>query len=123
MSESSLSPADFSEPSPPEPSPSSRRRSSRPSVPALRNDVASATVLSGVAGYVDTAGFLALFGLFTAHVTGGLVTGGAVAVPRPTGVMLRRLALIPIFVFSGPGPALFVRRQGRPGPAPLAALL
>ena len=35
------------------------------------------TLLSLNGGYVDTAGFLALQGLFTAHVTGNFVTLGA----------------------------------------------
>jgi uncharacterized membrane protein YoaK (UPF0700 family) len=39
-------------------------------------------LLSLNAGFVDTAGFLALQGLFTAHVTGNFVTLGASLVRR-----------------------------------------
>ena len=45
------------------------------------------TLLSFNAGYVDTAGFLALHGLFTAHVTGNFVTLGASLVTGTTGAI------------------------------------
>lgn len=48
------------------------------------------------AGYVDTAGFLALNGLFTAHVTGNFVTLGAALVHGTTGAFAKLLAL-PLF--------------------------
>jgi uncharacterized membrane protein YoaK (UPF0700 family) len=48
------------------------------------------------AGYVDTAGFLALQGLFTAHVTGNFVTLGAALVQGGSGAMAKLLAL-PVF--------------------------
>lgn len=47
-------------------------------------------------GYVDTAGFLALQGLFTAHVTGNFVTIGASLVHGTSGVIAKLLAL-PVF--------------------------
>jgi uncharacterized membrane protein YoaK (UPF0700 family) len=50
-------------------------------------------VLSLNAGYVDTAGFLALQGLFTAHVTGNFVTLGAAAVHGTSGAVAKLLAL------------------------------
>lgn len=59
----------------------------RPSIPVL---------LSFNAGYVDTAGFLALHGLFTAHVTGNFVTLGASLVLGTTGAIAKLLAL-PVF--------------------------
>ena len=53
-------------------------------------------VLSFNAGYVDTVGFLALQGLFTAHVTGNFVTLGAALVLGTSGVVAKLLAL-PVF--------------------------
>jgi uncharacterized membrane protein YoaK (UPF0700 family) len=47
-------------------------------------------------GYVDTAGFLALHGLFTAHVTGNFVTIGAALVHGTSGTITKLLAL-PVF--------------------------
>src|ERR1700729_2561677 len=50
-------------------------------------------VLSLNAGFVDTAGFLALQGLFTAHVTGNFVTLGAALAFGTTGILSKLLAL------------------------------
>ncbi|WP_395321489.1 YoaK family protein [Variovorax sp. UC74_104] len=47
-------------------------------------------------GFVDTAGFLALHGLFTAHVTGNFVTIGAALVHGTSGALTKLLAL-PVF--------------------------
>jgi uncharacterized membrane protein YoaK (UPF0700 family) len=53
-------------------------------------------LLSFNGGYVDTAGFLALQGLFTAHVTGNFVTLGASLVLGTSGALAKLLAL-PMF--------------------------
>ncbi len=54
-------------------------------------------MLLGVGGgYVDTAGFLSLHGLFTTHVTGNFVTLGAALVNGSGGVVAKLLAL-PVF--------------------------
>lgn len=54
------------------------------------------TLLSINGGYVDTAGFLALHGLFTAHVTGNFVTLGATLALGASGAVAKLLAL-PVF--------------------------
>ncbi|MFX8860307.1 DUF1275 family protein, partial [Acinetobacter baumannii] len=46
-------------------------------------------LLSLNAGYVDTAGFLALHGLFTAHVTGNFVTLAAALVQGTSGALAK----------------------------------
>jgi uncharacterized membrane protein YoaK (UPF0700 family) len=53
-------------------------------------------LLSINGGYLDTAGFLALQGLFTAHVTGNFVTLGATLALGTSGVVAKLLAL-PVF--------------------------
>jgi uncharacterized membrane protein YoaK (UPF0700 family) len=50
-------------------------------------------LLTLTAGYVDTAGFLALQGLFTTHVTGNFVTLGASLVLGNSGAFAKVLAL------------------------------
>ena len=59
----------------------------RPSVP---------TLWSFNGGYVDTAGFLTLHGLFTSHVTGNFVTLGAAIAYGTSGAVAKLLAL-PMF--------------------------
>jgi uncharacterized membrane protein YoaK (UPF0700 family) len=54
------------------------------------------TVQSLTAGYADTSGFLALKGLFTAHVTGNFVTLGSSLVFGTAGALAKTLAL-PMF--------------------------
>jgi uncharacterized membrane protein YoaK (UPF0700 family) len=49
------------------------------------------------AGYVDTLGFVALFGLFTAHVTGNFVVLGSSLVHNQAGAALTLLAF-PAFI-------------------------
>src|ERR1700736_3267674 len=50
-------------------------------------------LLSVTAGYVDTAGYLALQGLFTSHVTGNFVTLGASLISGTSGTLAKLLAL------------------------------
>jgi uncharacterized membrane protein YoaK (UPF0700 family) len=59
----------------------------RPSLP---------TLWSFNGGHVDTAGFLALHGLFTSHVTGNFVTLGAAVAYGSSGAVAKLLAL-PMF--------------------------
>ncbi|HEV3431559.1 MAG TPA: YoaK family protein [Paraburkholderia sp.] len=55
------------------------------------------TVLAFVAGYVDTLGFVALFGLFTAHVTGNFIMIGSGIAGVSGGLLIKWLAF-PAFV-------------------------
>ena len=55
------------------------------------------TILAFIAGYVDTLGFVALFGLFTSHVTTNFVLLGANLTGDGTGIALK-LAAFPAFV-------------------------
>jgi uncharacterized membrane protein YoaK (UPF0700 family) len=79
-------------------------------------------VLSLNAGYVDTAGFLALQGLFTAHVTGNFVTLGASLVLGTSGA-LAKLAALPVFCLLVILTRLASRGFGEHGLAALRTLL
>jgi uncharacterized membrane protein YoaK (UPF0700 family) len=65
----------------------------------LRGPAAIAALLSFNGGFVDTAGFLGLDGLFTAHVTGNFVTLGAALVMGTHGIIGKMLAL-PVFILT-----------------------
>jgi uncharacterized membrane protein YoaK (UPF0700 family) len=74
-------------------------------------------LLSLNAGYTDTIGFLALHGLFTAHVTGNFVTLGASLALGVSGLVAKLLAL-PVFCIIVVVARLFALRRAamnRPG--------
>jgi uncharacterized membrane protein YoaK (UPF0700 family) len=64
------------------------------------------------AGFVDTTGFIALFGLFTAHVTGNFVLIGASLAEFHDGLIAKLLAL-PVFIIVVAAAHLYVIRQQR----------
>ena len=71
-------------------------------------------LLSFNAGFLDTAGFLGLQGLFTAHVTGNFVTLGAALVFGTHGVIGKVLALpefIIVLVFARLAATMLTARQ------------
>lgn len=80
-------------------------------------------LMAFAAGFVDTCGFVALFGLFTAHVTGNFVLIGAtLASPRP-GILAKLLAF-PAFILVVAVTQLFLQRAKRGGRDPtLPALI
>jgi uncharacterized membrane protein YoaK (UPF0700 family) len=56
-------------------------------------------LLAFTAGYVDTVGFVGLFGLFTAHVTGNFVLIGSEIAKPTSGVLIKFLAF-PAFIVA-----------------------
>ncbi|XAH23838.1 YoaK family protein [Xylophilus sp. GW821-FHT01B05] len=72
------------------------------------------TLKAFTSGFVDTLGFVALFGMFTAHVTGNFVLVGASVANGHPGVIGKLLAL-PMFVLGVAGTRAYLllleRRQ------------
>lgn len=75
------------------------------------------TILAAIAGFVDTLSFVALFGLFTAHVTGNFVLIGAGIAGYAQGVFLK-LIVFPAFIGGVVFSALLVRSLSRRGIQP-----
>lgn len=81
-------------------------------------DTATAIGLSFVAGFVDTLGFIALFGLFTAHVTGNFVLiGAALSTAAGQAGLIAKLLALPTFVLVAAGVTVLARRTQRSGGA------
>jgi uncharacterized membrane protein YoaK (UPF0700 family) len=78
--------------------------------------------LAFVAGHVDTVGFVALFGLFTAHVTGNFVLIGSV-VANQSGSVLLKLLVFPAFIGAVALTRLIVLSLERRNRDPLVPLL
>jgi uncharacterized membrane protein YoaK (UPF0700 family) len=79
-------------------------------------------VLGAVAGYVDAAGFLGLYGLYAAHVTGDLVAAGTtVGGGFHEGLFLRLVAIV-VFMISVASAALVTREARRRRQRPMTAL-
>lgn len=83
-------------------------------LPTPPRSAAIAPLRAFTAGFVDTAGFIALFGLFTAHVTGNFVLIGASIAEFHSGIVAKLLAL-PVFIIGVALAHLFVIRQQRRG--------
>ncbi|WP_144109871.1 YoaK family protein [Paraburkholderia sp. BCC1886] len=80
------------------------------------------TLLALIAGYVDTVGFVALFGLFTAHVTGNFVLIGAEVAGVGQGVLLKLLAF-PSFIVGIVLSSVFFKFLERRHPADASSAL
>jgi uncharacterized membrane protein YoaK (UPF0700 family) len=81
----------------------------------------TSVALGFIAGYVDTLGFVALFGLFTAHVTGNFVLIGS-ELARPSHGVLIKLLAFPAFVAGIALTRAAVRMQESRGTSPLRLL-
>ena len=71
----------------------------------MSRPAATGSALGFTAGYVDTVGFVALFGLFTAHVTGNFVLIGSELAHPSHGVLIKLLAF-PAFILAVAGARL-----------------
>lgn len=86
-----------------------------PSITADQRHAATVGIaLALTAGYVDTVGFVALFGLFMAHVTGNFVLIGSELANPTHGVLIKFLAF-PAFVAAVVAARLMVVRAERLG--------
>jgi uncharacterized membrane protein YoaK (UPF0700 family) len=92
--------------------------------PHAQRALVTSCALGFTAGYVDTLGFIALFGLFTAHVTGNFVLIGSELAHPTHGVLIKFLAF-PAFIAAVAASrvlALGASRRGRTAAPPLLLL-
>lgn len=69
-------------------------------------------LLAYISGFVDTLSFVALFGLFAAHITGNIVLVATSIAENRHGLMMKMLA-IPVFIMAAIGTRLFIVRRER----------
>ncbi|CAG0991968.1 hypothetical protein MTYP_02332 [Methylophilaceae bacterium] len=86
-----------------------------------KNSYLMIAMLSFIGGYVDTFGFIALFGLFTAHITGNFVLMGAMLVHPMQGGLLKLLAF-PAFLLGVAASRIIVLNYEQRRRSPLKVL-
>jgi Protein of unknown function (DUF1275)/WD domain, G-beta repeat len=84
--------------------------------------VGATATLSFVGGFVDVVGFIALFGLFTAHVTGNFIMLGLEMV-HATKLAIAKLLAVPIFIMMVALTRLFVLHYEKRGESPWREML
>ena len=88
----------------------------------MNRNLLTSSALGFTAGYVDTVGFVALFGLFTAHVTGNFILIGSEFAQPMHGVLLKFLAF-PAFIAGVATARLLALRMQHGERSPRASLL
>jgi uncharacterized membrane protein YoaK (UPF0700 family) len=83
---------------------------------------ATMSMLGYISGFVDTLGFIALFALFPAHITGNFVLIAASFVDYRHGLLLKALA-IPVFILAAIATRLYMIRHERRSRDPSAHIL
>src|SRR5258708_36260206 len=78
----------------------------------MKHALLASSALGFTAGYVDPFGFVALFGLFTAHVTGNFVLIGSELAHPMHGVLIKFLAF-PAFIAGVAAARLLALRMAR----------
>ncbi|MCI3205512.1 MULTISPECIES: YoaK family protein [Pandoraea] len=105
------------------PSPSEAATFARTWVGHFSKPTAIGMTLAFVAGYIDVVGFIALFGLFTAHVTGNFVMIGVQLVASTHVGVLAKLLALPVFVIFVAMVKLVVQGFANTNRRPLRLLL
>jgi uncharacterized membrane protein YoaK (UPF0700 family) len=90
--------------------------------PRSLRPASTGALLAFTAGFVDTCGFIALFGLFTAHVTGNFVLIGAALAEDHPGILGKLLAL-PVFILVVAATRIFVAARESQGKASTVPVL
>ena len=80
------------------------------------------SMLGYISGFVDTLGFIALFALFPAHITGNFVLIAASFVDYGHGLLLKALA-IPVFILAAIATRLYMIHHERRSRDPSAHIL
>lgn len=84
----------------------------RENTQAISHHTWIASLLSFAAGGIDTIGYVGLYGLFTAHVTGNFVLLGA-SLAQPRAALVAKLLALPLFIATVAAARKFALHRNR----------